>query len=233
MEEEKKSSPKGKVNRYQYIGFDVYPGKAKEFWKSNQEKKTFLEKTKKGRKREDQDHSLVYVNIFTQFEKTIISISSLIIIVCFFLPWFALEKGSMVFKYSGLGYILNFGFLSNYSALSTGLAGLFITLLLITLIASFLAGIGTLFFVYKKVNPLERYYRALKRMLIFNYLPIVLWIVVLVLAIIGFPSPFGSAFGVKEITEHFNFISFVTATSFGMWITIACLIINVWKVNDL
>ncbi len=233
MEEEKKSSKGKEVDRYQYIGFDVYPGKAKKFWKSDQEKETYVEQAKKGRKREDQDHSLVYVNIFNRFEKAIISVSSLIIIICFFLPWFELEKGSVVFKYSGLGYILNFGFLSNYSALSGGLAGFFVTLLFITLITAFLAGMGTLLFLYKKTNPLEKYYRSLKRMLIFNYLPIVLWIIVVIMSIIGFPSPFGSAFGTKEIGENFSFINFMTATSFGMWVTLACLIVNVWKVNDL
>jgi hypothetical protein len=233
MGEEKKSTKRKEVDRYQYIGFDVFPGKAKEFWRSGEEKELYLGKTKKGRKREERDHSLVYVNIFTGVEKMILSISSLIIVVSFFLPWFVLEKGSIALRYSALGYILNFGFLSNYSALCGGLAGLFITLLLITLILSFLSGIGTLYFLYRRPNPIEKYYRSLKRMLFFNYLPIVLWIITVVISIIGFPSPFGSAFGVKEISEHFSFISLVTATSFGMWLTLACLIINVWKVTDL
>lgn len=233
MEEEKKSSKKREVDRYQYIGFDVYPGKAKKFWKSEEEKKTYLEKTKKGRAREERDHSLVYVNIFSGVEKTILSISSLIIVICFFLPWFVLEKGSIPFKYSALNYIFNFGFLTSYSAMGGFVASLFVALLFITLIFSFLCGIGTLYFLHRKTNPIEKYYSSLKRMLLFNYLPIFLWLVAAIISIIGFPSPFGSAFGVKEISENFNFISFITATGFGMWLTLACLIINVWKITDL
>jgi len=233
MEEEKKSSKKKEVDRYHYIGFDVFPGKAKEFWKSEGEKKVFLEKAKKGRKREERDHSLVYVDIFSGLEKIILSVSSVIIIISFFLPWFVLEKGNIAFKYSALGYILNFGFVASYASLGGFLASLFAILVLLTLIFSFLSGIGTLFFLHRKINPLEKYYGALKRILFFNYLPMILWLVVIIISVIGFPSPFGSAFGVKEISENFNFISFITATSFGMWLTLACLVMNVWKITDL
>lgn len=233
MGQEKESSKGKKVDRYQFIGFDVYPKKAKEFWKSEREKKAYLDKTKQGRKREERDHSLVYMNIFSSVDKIILTVSSALIVLGFFLPWFVLQRGSTLFRYSALGYIFNFGFLTSYSAMGGFVAGLFVTLLFMTLIFSFLCGIGTLYFLYKRVNPVEKYYRSLKRMLFFNYLPIALWLVAAIISIVGFPSPFGSAFGVKEIGENFNFISFVTATGFGTWITLACLIINVWKMNDL
>jgi len=233
MEEEKKSSKKREVDRYHYIGFDVFPGKVKEFWKSEEEKKVYLEKAKKGTKREERDHSLVYVDIFTGLEKTILTISSLIIVICFFLPWFVLEKGSISFKYSALDYIFNFGFLTSYSGMGGFVASLFVALLFMTLILSFLCGIGTLYFLHRKANPIEKYYSSLKRMLLFNYFPIFLWLVAAIISIVGFPSPFGSSFGVKEISENFNFISFVTATGFGMWVTLACLLLNVWKIADL
>jgi hypothetical protein len=233
MEEEKASSKKKKVDRYQYIGFDVFPRKAKEFWKSQDEKKVYLEKTAKGRKREERDHSLVYASIFSSLDRIILTGSSLLIVLCFFLPWFVLEKGDVAFSYSPLSYIFNFGFLAGYSALGGFLASLFVTLVLVGVVLSFLFGIGTLYFVNRKINRAEKYYGQLKRMLFFNYLPVLLWIAVVVIAVIGFPSPFGSTFGVKEISENFNFISFVTATGYGMWITLACLIINAWKTGDL
>jgi hypothetical protein len=233
MGEEKESSKRKEVDRYQYIGFDVYSKKVKEFWKSEQEKKTYLEKTKKGRKREERDHSLVYLNIFSGVDKTILTVSSLLIVLSFFLPWFVLEKGNVAFKYSPLNYIFNFGFLASYSALGGFLAGLFVTLLFVTLILSFVFGIGTLYFLYSKPNPVEKYYGRLKRMLFFNYLPLLLWITVIIISVIGFPSPFGTGFGVKEIGENFSFINFITATSYGMWITLACLVINAWKTTDL
>lgn len=233
MGEEKKSSKGKEADRYQYIGFDVFPKKAKKFWKSEEEKKVYLEKTRKGRKREERDHSLVYMNTFSGVDKIILTVSSALIVLGFFLPWFVLQRGSTLFRYSALGYIFNFGFLTSYSAMGGFVAGLFVTLLFMTLIFSFLCGVGTLYFLYKRVNHVEKYYHSLKRMLLFNYLPIALWLVAAIISIVGFPSPFGSAFGVKEIGENFNFISFVTAAGFGTWITLVCLIINVWKMNDL
>jgi len=233
MGEEKKSDKGKEADRYQYIGFDVFPKKAKEFWKSEEEKKTYLERTRKGRKREERDHSLVYVNILSGVDKTILTVSSLLIAVGFFLPWFVLERGDTAFRYTPLSYIFNFGFVASYAALGGFLAGLFATLILITVILSFLFGVGSLYFLHRKVNAPEKYYGQLKSILFWNYLPVVLWIAAVVVSVIGFPSPFGSAFGVKEIGENFNFLSLMTATSYGMWITLACLIINAWKTTDL
>ena len=233
MGEEEKSTKGKEADRYQYIGFDVFPRKAKEFWKSEEEKKVYLEKTGKGRRREERDHSLVYVNILSGVDKAILTVSSLLIVIAFFLPWFVLERGDMAFRYTPLSYIFNFGFVASYSALGGFLAGLFATLLLIMVILSFLFGVGTLYFLHRKINTPEKYYGQLKRILFWNYLPVVLWVAAVVVAVVGFTLPFGSAFGVKEISENFNFLSFMTATSYGMWITLACLIINAWKTTDL
>jgi len=236
MGNNKKEKHPSEEERYKYIGFDVFPGKAGKFWKSEEEEKSFLDKARRKRKAlagEDREHSMVYMDIVSKFESILLTFFSTLLIITFFLPWFSLEKGSQAVSYTPLKYMLNFAMVTNYASLGGFLPVLFAFLLLFYIILSLLSGIGNLIFLYRKVEPLEKYLRSLKRMLFFNYLPVLLWIGVVIISIMGFLTPLGSAFGVKEISENFDVINLLTATSFGIWIAFACLLVNAVKASDL
>jgi len=236
MGENKKEKTSPEEERYKYIGFDVFPGKPKKFWKSEEEQKSHLEKVKK-RKRvlsgEEREHSLVHVDILSKVESLILTIFSALLVITFFLPWFSLEKGGQTISYTPLGYIQNFGFITNFSSLGGFLPVVFVSFLLLFMILSLVSGVGNLFFLYRKVEPLEKYLKSLKRMLFFNYLPVSLWLLVIMISIVGFSTPLGSAFGVAELSESFNVVNFVTATNFGIWMALACLLVNGVKASDL
>ncbi|KPL02987.1 MAG: hypothetical protein AMJ90_04390 [candidate division Zixibacteria bacterium SM23_73_2] len=236
MGNKKKEKHSTEEERYRYIGFDVFPGKAGKFWKSEEEEKSYLEKVKKKKKalaREGREHSMVYMDIISKFERILLTFFSALLVLTFFIPWFSLEKAGQAVSYTPLGYILDFAMLTNFASLGGFLPALLAFLLLFYIILSLLSGIGNLIFLYRKVKPFEKYLRSLKRMLFFNYIPVLFWIAAMAISIIGFSTPLGSTLGIKELSESFNVINFVTATSFGIWIALACLLVNAVKASDL
>lgn len=75
--------------RFKYIGFEIYPGKTKEFWQNEEEKKKFLEEVRqKGSQSTllERDHSLVKVKVFSSVDKLILTITSILMVVSLFLP---------------------------------------------------------------------------------------------------------------------------------------------------
>ncbi|MDH4223163.1 MAG: hypothetical protein OEV55_06430, partial [candidate division Zixibacteria bacterium] len=76
MAEEKKNE-KEEALRYKYIGFDVFPLTSKKFWKNAEEEKKYLEEVKSRKEhgeREERDHSVVFVSVFSPVEKTILTL---------------------------------------------------------------------------------------------------------------------------------------------------------------
>ena len=234
MEENKKRKGKSEEDRFRYIGFEIYPGKAKEFWKSEEEKKAYSEKIKKKKgilSLLDRDHSAVHVSIFSPVDRIVLSISSAVVILSIFFPWFAFHRDGSSYTYNALGYLFNFGKAISYTSSFLGILSVFFMLLMI--IFSVLVAIYTLLSLYKKIDAEEKQFSSLKKALSLNYIPLALWILILIFSIVGFPTPSASGLGVKELKASFNFITFINVTGIGMWIAIAGLIVNCVKVTDL
>jgi len=234
MEENKKRKEISEDDRFRYIGFDIYPGKAKEFWKSEEEKKAYLERIKKKKgilSLLQRDHSAVHVSIFSPVDRIVLTASSVVVILSIFFPWFSFHRDGDSFSYSGLGYLFNFSKAISYASSFLGILSAFFMLLMI--ISSVFVAIYTLLSLYKKLDPEEKYYSSLKSALSLNYIPLAFWILILIFCIFGFPTSSAGGLGVKELKQSFNFITFMSVTSVGMWIAIAGLIVNCVKVTDL
>lgn len=239
-EENKKDEKQGKISeefRYRYIGFDIFPKKAKDFWKDEEEKRKHLERVKTDRSQAsllDRDHSLVKVSVFSKTDKIIVSIASFLLAICLFLPWFSLRGENLHSTYTGLGFIFKLGMLLGYAPLGGFLLGLFLVLLLLTILSSFGVGVLNLVSVYKKHNDQESYLANLKKALKLNLIPLSLWVILIIIAMIGMPTPFaGTLLAVKGLGDGFNVINFFAVSSYGMWLCLPCLIINSVKISDL
>lgn len=232
MVEEKKDAKEENL-RYKYIGFDVYPLKAKRFWKNTEEEKKYLEQVKSRKEQGERDHSLVYVSVFSSVERIILTLTSALMILSLFLPWFGFSRGETAMSYNALQYLFNFGSLMTYSGLGGGLMGILAILFLLIIIVSFLLGVFNLLSIYGKTNTEEKYLPKIKRILRFNSIPFVLWILAIVLSIIGISTPLASAFGVKQFKEVFNVVTLVSISGIGLWISLGCWVLNSVKANDL
>ncbi len=207
--------------RYKYIGFDIYPGKMHKFWKSDEEEKKYLEEMRRRKSSSsllEREHSIIKIVLFSKADKVILTVTSILLVVSLFLPWFSVK---------GLGPLFFFG-IGNLPA-TGALFGLFTGGMILMVLSSAAAGIITLLAIYRKEANQENYLENLKKKLKLNYLPLILWVVAIILSVIGMrtaspDSPLGSSF---------NIIDFFTASSLGLWLNLPSLIINCVKISDL
>jgi hypothetical protein len=224
--EEQKSKNKAEEEiseetRFKYIGFDIYPGKTKEFWQSAEEKKKFLEEVKQRRSQSaflERDHSLVKVKVFAKLDQLILTVTSILLVVSLFLPWFSVK---------GIGSLFFF----SVGSLPAGgaLFGIFEVLVILTVLSSAGAGVISLLSLYKKQTDMDSYLINLKKKLKLNYIPLVLWVILILISIIGMPTHSASS----PLGGSFNVIDLFTVSSLGIWLSLPSLIINCVKISDL
>jgi len=222
--------------RFKYIGFDIYPSRVKEFWKSEEEKRKYLEEIRRKESTSPltkRDHSLVRVTVFSKVDKLILTVTSALLTVSLFLPWFSLRGEGFNSQLIGLGFLFKLGMLFNYAPLSGTLFGVFVILLVLTILSSFGAGVVSLVSIYKKHNDMDTYLVSLKKNLKWNLIPLVLWVGLIIISIIGLPTPFADVVKVRGFGDSFNVINFFALSSYGIWLSLPSLIINCVKINDL
>lgn len=208
-------------DRFKYIGFDIYPSKTKEFWQSEEEKKKYLEEIRQKNSRStllERDHSLIKMKVFSRADKLILTITSFLMVVSLFLPWFSV-KGVGSFFFFRVGSL----------PVGGALFGIFVVMMILTVLSSAGAGVISLLALYKKYNDTDSYLTNLKKKLKLNYIPLILWAVLILISVIGMPtgssdSPLGGSFNVIEL-----FI----VSSLGIWLSLPSLIINCVKISDL
>ena len=229
-EENKKNEKEEKISedlRYKYIGFDIFPKKGKDFWKNEEEKREHLKKVKEEKSQAtllDRDHSLIKVAVFSKVDKIVLTVASSLLAISLFMPWFSFQGKS----YLGLSFVFTLG-----GPLGGVLPALFLILLSLTILSSFAVGVLTLLSLFKKYGELEGYLADLKKKLKLNLIPLILWVLVLLVSIIGMSTPSGGALGAKGWGESFNVLTLFAISSYGMWFSLSCLIINSVKISDL
>jgi hypothetical protein len=238
-EQNKKNEEEDKISedlRFKYIGLEIFPKKVKDFWKDEEEKRKYLEKIKEEKSQAtllDRDYSLVKVSVFSKTDKIVLSITSFLLAISLFIPWFSVRGENLHSSYIGLGVIFKSGTLFGYASSSGFGAVMFLILLLLTILFSCAAGILNLLSLFKKYDELEGYLANLKKTLKLNLIPLALWVVLILISMIGMPTPFAKSLGVKGLGDSFNVLSFFALSSYGMWFSLACLIINCVKISDL
>jgi hypothetical protein len=222
--------------RYRYIGFDVYPKKPKEFWRSEEERKAYLEETKRKDSRstlQESGHSLVQAIVFSKVDKLILTITSLLLTVSLFLPWFSLRGEYFHSQVIGLGFFFKLGTLFGYAPLSGPLFSIFVILVGLTIASSFVTGLLTLLAIYKKHADPESHLLSLKKKLKLSLIPLALWLALIVISSIGFSTPFADALKIDGLGDGFTVVNFFILSSYGLWLSLPGVIINCVKIGDL
>jgi len=101
---EKNKKPQGSSEeRFKYIGFDVYPGKAGDMFKSDTERQTWVEKVKAKLARsqgEVRDRCTLMESRLSGLEKAFLTLAAVAMLAGLFIPWFS---GYIPVSYSELG----------------------------------------------------------------------------------------------------------------------------------
>lgn len=191
------------------------------FGKAKRRRKKYLEERRQKKSQSallEREHSIIRMVLFSKTDKVVLTIASIFMVLGVFLPWFSLK---------GIGLLFFF----QISKLPVGgfLFGLFMVLMILTILSSAAAGVINLGALYKKEKDLEGYLVNLKKKLKLNYIPLILWAVVLFISVIGMntSSPNSSA------GSSFNIIDLFTQSSVGLWLSLPSLIINCVKISDL
>lgn len=236
MAEEKKAEMMDGEKRFRYIGFEVFPEKAEKFWKDEQEEKKYVEHAKqkeKGLSALEREHSSITASVFSKTDRLVIMISSILMIIGFFLPWFTLTIGEKAIGYGLFGYIGQLGLIFSYSGFSGMSLAMFAILVLLFMLASLLYAIKSLLIVLKVDKDEEKYQAKVKKTLKLGFVPIALWLVLVIISAIGINTPLLSHSGIKSLGESFNLVTFISISGIGMWTVMCGLIVNSFKSNDL
>lgn len=212
---------------YRYLGFGFTPGKIKEFWDTDEEKKKYVKKVHaRGAKLStlDRENSTKNMNLMTTVDKTISLIGGLILILAFFLPIYSIDPGGKAISGSGISFLLNLPFIGAYASgggFAMVLALVVFTLILITCPV---AGVLNILGIFNK-NSGDRYLETVKKYNRFTLIPIFLYIFLFIILVIGAPHPFGSL-GVKALGEYLGFGAIFALTGYGFWLNIVGLLLG-------
>ncbi len=212
---------------YKFLGFDVYPGKVEDFWKSDDEKKRFVKQVKARNGQIsvlDRDTALLNIKSMTAVDKAISIIGGAILILAFFLPVYSIDPSGRGISGSGISYFLNLPFIASYAAWGGIVMILTIIIFSLLLISCPVAGVLNILGVLNK-NKGDKYLETVKKYTRFTYVPILLYALLFIILIFGAPHPFGSL-GVSGIGETLNLLAIFTLTGIGFWLNIVGLILG-------
>jgi hypothetical protein len=244
-QDKKKAPPVGETNgsdaqaseRYRYIGFDVFPKRAKEFWKSDAERATHLAHVRETGARFvplSRSNSLVASPVLSGFERIVLTLTSLLLVAAPFMPWFVFTREGERLSYSGFSMLANTGTVMSYLSMGAGLLTTSFILLLALMVVSMLFGIATLVFLYMgQGSGGEAYVGRIRRILLLQYLPIIGWVVFFSITAAPTVVPFAVSLGLEQVEHSLNIASLAASTSIGLWVPFAVLWVNAIKANDL
>ena len=135
---------------------------------------------------------------------------------------------------SGLGAIFSLG---TYGSLvfSSGLVLIITGILLVVYILCCLGLAGyNLYLLYgvKKTNS-DQYALMLKNKLRYNWIPVMIWLAMLVLAFIGASYGFDSRGMIKQVGQSYSVGSFIGVTSVGLYLSLAAFLVVALKGKEI
>lgn len=231
------ANPEAAEDRYRYIGFDVYPGDIKEFWRSDAEKNSYLARVKETAGRFvplSRANSFVAAAVLSLTERIILTVCSLVLLASPFLPWFTFSRGEETFSYSGIAVAMNAGSITHFFGMGSGILNVSYFLLIAVMFVSMLFGLLTLLALHTGASGTpEAYVARLKRTLVWQYLPIVGWAVFFGLTAAPTEVPFAGSLGLAQLEHSLNIGTLSASASVGFWLPFAALWVGAIKGNDL
>jgi len=146
------------------------------------------------------------------------------------------QKGIINDSYSmtGLGALISIG---NYGSMifSSGMVlvitGILLILYFLSCLVMAILNLYLLYGVRKKGE--DQYVIYLKRMLRYNWIPVIIWVVMLVLSFAGASYGFDSSGMLKQIGDSYGIATFIGLSSFGIYITLGAFLITALKGKEI
>jgi hypothetical protein len=210
---------------FRYLGFGISPGKIKEFWESEDEKKKYVKGVEAlGSKLStlERESSMRNINLMTATDKVFSLIGGIILIIAFFFPVYSIDPGGKAISGSGISYLLNLPFIGAYASGGGVIMILAMIIFTLILITCPVAGVLNVLGVFNK-NKGDRYLETVKKYTRFTYIPIMLYVLLIIVLIFGAPHPFGSL-GIKALGDSLGFAAIFSMTSYGFWLNVVGLL---------
>ena len=210
------------LKRYNYIGFQTFPGKAKEFWQSPDEEREVRERLKaQGRGLAfERDESFLFNPILSKAERGVMMAGASLTVISFLLPWFSFTFGGRHHSVIGPGFLKALPFLGSLGAWGTGLEFFALLTMSALMLVSPLLGLAFLAALTGRGKNHDNNYGRIKTISKLFYVPVILWLTALIMTAISFPMPFGNL-GVEEIGPSFDILSFLSMAGLGFYLTLA------------
>jgi hypothetical protein len=201
-----------------YLGYEIHPGKIGEFWKSDEEKKQYLQQVKAqgGQSVLDRETAILNARTMSLADKAISFFGSILLVIGLFFPIYSFEVDGRSVSGSALSYFANIGSVVGYAS-DSGFMMLvaFLLLTLILLACPVLGVLNIIGLINKKTG--EEYLDIVKQKSRFLLIPLGLYLLLFLVLIIGGPSP------VKSLGETINLGAIFTMTGLGFWLNISGL----------
>jgi len=213
--------------RYNYLGFEYTPGKLKDFWASEDEKKKFVEKIRArltGTHAIERDFSVINAKLLNKADRIIISIASLFMLLSLFIPYYSFEAFGSSVSGSPIAYFLNLGYISNFVAWGDLVIKLVFVFSIIMILISPIIGVLNLIALNTGLTK-PNYFARLKNVGKLNIVALFLYLLLFILAGLGHANPFGSL-GIEALGENLSFGSLLGLCSFSLWINIGAHIVG-------
>jgi len=212
-----------------YLGYGVHPGKIDDFWKSEEEKKQYLQRIKAmGAQQSAFDRETAILNVIpiTGVDKVIGFIGSILLIISFFMPVYSFTVnpgGETARQISGsaISFFINLPLIGGYASWGGGVMIWALVIFGAILVACPIVGVLNILGLINKQKG-EGYFQAIRDYSRYAFIPLFLYILLFVVLLFGTPHPFGSlgVFG-----DSFNLTAIFRLTGIGFWLNIAGLAI--------
>jgi len=204
--------------RYNYLGFEYEPGDLKNFWKSEDEKKSFVDKIKsrlKGQHSIERDASVINAREMNPADRWVISGASFIMILSLFLPYYSFDAFGSSVSGSPLSYLINIGYVSNFVAWGNIVVKLSFIMSVLMIFISPALGVFNIISLNTGMNK-PNYFSRLKFVGKLNVYAILAYLVMFILTALGQPNPFGSL-GIEALGESLTLGTLIGLSSFSLW----------------
>lgn len=219
--------------RYRYIGFEVYPTKTGAFWKSDDERKSYVESIKK-QIGSIYRNSVVYSSVMTPVDRFFIIAASIVMIIAPFLPWMQASTLYGTVNFGGITGLMNLGGFWFYVEKMDGwVIPLTVYLLAAMAVLSLVLGALVLATVFGKAPSEEAYAQKMKKVLRLNGIGFLMFLVLVLLGLIGQRVPFGQYLGIEELSGRYSIVTFVQMAHIGMWLSVFAFIVNFNKSKEM
>jgi len=230
-----KSSDAGTLGdeRYQYIGFEAFGSKAGAFWKSDDERQSYVTRVK-AQVGSIYRNSVVYSTAISATDRVFIVIASLAMILAPFLTWFSVKTIYGPESFTGvLGFFHREGFWFYVDLMGGWVIPVTVYLLTALAFLSIILGVLGLVSPFLKAKSEAAYVSRVKSILRLNVIPFMIFLAIVVLGIVTQRIPFGESLGITDLGGRYSVVTLVQFSSIGFWLAVFGMLLNFNKAREL